>query len=91
MKVQPPCSKCSSASVTRTAKGDNLCGTHYVASEDDACLLAHLQSDISLYGKIMEPRSIQRAIKRMRPEVFSQLEPYFQADVCNVTADDVEE
>lgn len=76
--MEKNCNYCKRKAVTFVDAGNTpLCAFHFVKLEDEECLKARLLNDISEYNKIKEHLSIQKEIKKQRPNLFSELKDFF--------------
>jgi len=72
------CKYCSRPSVTALSAGElPVCEWHYVDHVDVECLRASLLGDIDEFGRIVECREIQLAVKKTHPKLYEQLSEYF--------------
>ena len=71
-----PCVKCKEKADIRS-DGEPLCGTHFVEKEDPGCLAAFLDGDLER-GTCSYPPNIQRAIKKLRPQIYEEHKRIFE-------------
>ncbi|MAH51135.1 hypothetical protein CMI37_35285 [Candidatus Pacearchaeota archaeon] len=75
--IMGTCVICKKKGITK-CDHKSLCAKHFIMLEDEECIKAYLQMDITDDGKITEPKEIQIEIKKQMPKVYEQLEGFFE-------------